>query len=188
MAGVPRRSDRGKFLGNLLISYGERRRRGTRAALCYPASRQWVAISVQTVVPRARLEAWIGEPAASSLVTTRPGASGRCRSRWEDCLHPPLPYPLPSSISGSFWRMLCLDASAPRHALTLPPPPCCRPSIPMPLVSISAPPSDGSVSLPARSRPPRPRARPRSCRLMSAASAPSPLISTLLPPGCSSAR
>src|SRR5262245_57454665 len=60
------------LLGNLVIPSGERRRRGTRAALCYPASRQRVAVSVQTVVPRARLEAWIGEPAASSLVTTPP--------------------------------------------------------------------------------------------------------------------
>lgn len=66
----------GQFLGNLVIPSGERRRRGTGAALCYPDSQQWVAISVRAVVPRARLEAWIGEPAASSLVTTRPVAPG----------------------------------------------------------------------------------------------------------------
>ena len=178
MAELPRRSDLGKFLGNLLISSGERRRRGTRAALCYPASRQWVAISVETVVPRARLEAWIGEPAASSLVTTRPGAPGRCRSRWEDCLHPPLPHPLPSCTPGSCWRMVCLDASSHRHALTLQPPPCCRPSIPMPPVSISAPPSYGSVSPRVRSRPPLPQRHPRSCPSTSAALGPARLPGT----------
>src|SRR5919199_6244709 len=128
MKGLHRHSDLGKLLGNPLIPSGERRRRGTRVALCYPASRQRVAVSVQTVVPRARLEAWIGEPAASSLVTTRPGAPGQGRSRWEDCLHPPLPHPLPSSTPDSFWRMVCLDASSHRHALTLRPPPCPAPS------------------------------------------------------------
>src|SRR5205807_1265935 len=56
---------------------GARRRRGTGAALCYPDSQQRVAISVRAVVPRARLEAWIGESAASSLVTTRPVTPGR---------------------------------------------------------------------------------------------------------------
>src|SRR5215468_2810608 len=34
--GPRQHSDLGKFLGNPLIPYGERRRRGTRAALCYP--------------------------------------------------------------------------------------------------------------------------------------------------------
>src|SRR5215468_9077769 len=58
------------------------------------SARQRDAVSVCTVVPRARLEVWIGESAASSLVTTRPVAPGWRRSRWEDCLYPPLPRPL----------------------------------------------------------------------------------------------
>jgi hypothetical protein len=59
----------------LAISYapdGARRRRGTGVPLCYPHAGQRVAVSVCAVVPRARLEVWIGEVAASSLVTTRP--------------------------------------------------------------------------------------------------------------------
>ncbi len=89
----------GKFLGNPLIPYGERRRRGTGVPLCYPQAWQRVAVSVRAVVPRARLEVWIGESAASSLVTTRPVAPGRRRSRWEDCLSPPLPHLLPPSVA-----------------------------------------------------------------------------------------
>jgi hypothetical protein len=84
-----------KFLGNLVIPYGERRRRGTGAPLCYPASWPRVVVSVCAVVLCARLGVWIGEVAASSLVTTRPVAPGWRRSRWEDCLYPPLPRPLP---------------------------------------------------------------------------------------------
>src|SRR5262245_13980329 len=154
------------YLGNLLIPYGERRRRGTGVPLCYPPAWQRVAVSVCTVVPRARLEVWIGEAAASSLVTTRPVAPGRRRSRWEDCLYPPLPHPLlPWSVGhdcphgerpqwslrpplGSppvLWRIPCTDVSPHQHALTLLWPRCCRPSTRMLRASISAPPSYGSV-------------------------------------------
>jgi hypothetical protein len=73
------------------LATGERRRRGTGAARCSPASQQWVALAVRAVVPRARWAAWRGEPAASSVGTPRPVACGRGRSRWDDCLHPPRP-------------------------------------------------------------------------------------------------
>src|SRR5262245_25603419 len=69
------------------------------------------------MVPCARLGAWIGEVAASSLVTTRPVAAGRRRSRWEDCLYPPLPRSLPPPCGLPLpwyqgvplpWRQRCL--------------------------------------------------------------------------------
>src|SRR6266571_2173094 len=116
-------------LGNPLIPYGERRRRGTGVPLCYPQAWQRVAVSVRAVVPRARLEVWIGESAASSLVTTRPGAPGRRRSRWEDCLHPPLPrslsvgpwtaaaHPQPLPLPSETTRALRLCARCPRMIL-----------------------------------------------------------------------
>src|SRR5262245_449672 len=115
-------------LGIFLIPYGERRRRGTGVPLCYPPAWQQGAVSVRTVVPRARLEVWIGEVAASSLVTTRPVAPGQRRSRWEDCLYPPLPHLLLPCSPLSFWRMVCLDASLHRPNPILRPPLCCRPS------------------------------------------------------------
>src|SRR5882724_3262987 len=86
------------FIGTSYAPDGARRRRGTGAPLCYAHSWQRVAVSVRAVVPCARIGAWIGEPAASSLVTTRPVSPGRRRSRWEDCLHPPLPRPLPPCV------------------------------------------------------------------------------------------
>src|SRR5262245_33931481 len=200
------------YLGNLLIPYGERRRRGTGVPLCYPPAWQRVAVSVCTVVPRARLEVWIGEAAASSLVTTRPVAPGRRRSRWEDCLYPPLPYPLPAcpcaaaaspqplllspvgllaltlGESTLCWRMPCPDASPPRCHPIPPPQPCCRRSTRTPLVSTSGRPSYGSVSRPARSRLLRPRAGSRACPPTSAVSAPSRPTCTRSLPGCGSAR
>ena len=85
----------GDFQVNPLIPFGERQRRGTRVRACYPDSQQRVAESDRALVPRARELVWIGELAASTLVTTRPARAERCRSRLEDCLHPPLPRPLP---------------------------------------------------------------------------------------------
>lgn len=184
--------------------------------LCSPHTWQRVAVSVRTVVPRARLEVWIGESAASSLVTPRPVASGRCRSRWADCLSPPLPHLLPlwpssTMVAGHdsphpgrplgsllplpdspalFWRMPCPDASPHRHAPTLRPQPCCRPSTRTPRASVSAPLSDGSVCPlePSRLCPPQSPASQLSCLPPSAASAPSQPTCTPSLPGCVSAR
>jgi hypothetical protein len=66
--------------------------------LGYPHAWQRVTVSVCAVVPRARLEVWIGEAAASSLVTTRPAVPGRRRSGWEDCLNS-APPPLAANVS-----------------------------------------------------------------------------------------
>jgi hypothetical protein len=184
--------------------------------LCSPHTWQRVAISVRTVVPRARLEVWIGESAASSWVTTRPVASGQWRSRWEDCLYPPLPpllplWPASTTVAGHdsphpgrplgsllplpdspalCWRMPGPDASPHRHAPTLRPPPGCRPSTRTPLASLSAPRSYGSVCPlePSRLCPPLSPAAPLSCLPPSAAAAPSQPTCMPSLPGCGSAR
>ena len=68
----PPTPDHGSLLGNPVIPSGERLWRGTGVALCYPTSQQRVAISVRTVVPRARLEAWIPWGACGLVVGDDP--------------------------------------------------------------------------------------------------------------------
>src|SRR5205085_8140390 len=61
----------------------------------YPDWWQRVVVSGKALAPRARTQVWIGELAASALMTARSVCADRCRSRSEDCLPPPLPRLLP---------------------------------------------------------------------------------------------
>jgi len=132
--------------------------------LCYPHTWQRVAVSVRTVVPRARLGVWIGEAAASPLVTTRaccprPASLPLGRlplpapppTRYRRVLGLPLPlrrrcpYPwrslgllaLAPGESALCWRMPCPDARPPRCHPIPPLQPCCRRSTRTPLASMS---------------------------------------------------
>jgi hypothetical protein len=88
--------------------------------LCSPASQQRVAVSARAVVPGARLGAWIGEPAASSLVTTRSARLGRRRSRAADCLTPATPPPAATVLWSAVAQWQCPSPS-PEAAMTLVP-------------------------------------------------------------------
>ena len=131
----------------------------------------------------------MGEAAASSVGTTRPGASGRRRSRWADCLHPPRPHALPAYAPGAGWRLFCLDARPPRHAPPLRPPRCCRRSPPHATGMESGaaacgggvPPS--AVASPRRAVPGAPTVLPPHGRRFGACTADRHAIATCLPQG-----
>jgi hypothetical protein len=175
-----------RAIGTAYAPHEARRRRGTGAQGCSPASRQRVAVSDGAVVPGARLGAWLGEAAAAAVVTTRGVSAHRGRSWWADGLHPPLPrlrprggalpwpwrqgrpqlwrprWPAgaPSCSASCFWRVPCPAASPPPPPPPAPLQPDSRRARRTPRAARSGRPSAGAVSRRAPSRPCPPRAPP----------------------------